>query len=265
MTAIFTVIVLIPILFWTPIGGHAHKSIYAAARMRPSVPGQGSRAEAFKWMNETLPKESVIAANWDYGTQLNVLGGVNTVVDSDHFLPHWIYLYYRHVFCAQDGREALEFLKTHKATHLMLTERDVLSRSLDYSSMGSDENSDRQFELYQLTRAETPIGTPYRLQPRGTDTPLDFIDLIRPSPDTLSITAHFKDENEAAPAGELGETLARDVMVEKTVNTPTSQISVDIENGGLILDFDSETRLKQSLLHPTARLEQPCSQIVFTR
>ena len=84
-TAIFAVIVLIPVLFWTPIGGHAHKSVYAAARMRPPVPGQNSRAEVFKWMNETLPKESVIAANWDYGTQLNVLGGVNTVVDSDHF------------------------------------------------------------------------------------------------------------------------------------------------------------------------------------
>ena len=202
-TAIFAVIVLIPVLFWTPIGGHARKSIYAAARMRSPVPGQGSSAEVFKWMNETLPKESVIAANWDYGTQLNVLGGVNTVVDSDHFLPHWIYLYYRHIFCARDAREALGFLKTHKATHLMLTERGVLSRSRDYSSMGSDANGDRQFSLYQLTRTETPIGTPYRMQPRGTGTPLDFIEIARPSPDMLSITAHFKEENAAVPAGEL--------------------------------------------------------------
>ena len=197
-------------------------------------------------MNETLPKESVIAANWDYGTQLNVLGGVNTVVDSDHFLPHWIYLYYRHVFSAQDAREALEFLKTHKATHLMLTERGVTSRSRNYSSMGSDENSDRQFELYQLTRTETPIGAPYRMQPRGTGTPLDFIEIARTSPDTLSITAHFKDENGAVAAGELGETLTKDVTVERTVNTPTSQISVDIENGGLVLDFDSDIRLSRA-------------------
>ena len=87
---------------------------HAAARMRPPVPGQGSSSETFKWMHDTLPRESVIAANWDYGTQLNVLGGVRTVVDSDHFLPHWIHLYYRHVFSAQDAREALEFLKTHQ-------------------------------------------------------------------------------------------------------------------------------------------------------
>ena len=249
-TAIFAVIVLIPVLFWAPIGGHANKSIYAAARMRPPIPGQNSRAETFKWMNESLPKESVIAANWDHGTQLNILGSVNTVVDSDHFLPHWIYLYYRHVFSAQDAREALEFLKTHKATHLMLTERGVLSSSGNYSSMGSDENADRQFRLYQLTRTETPIGAPYRMQPRGTGTPLDFIEITRTSPDTLSITAHFEDENGAVAAGELGETLVRGITIERTVNTPTSQISVDIEDGGLVLDFDAKTRLRSGYYVP---------------
>ena len=249
-TAIFAVIVLVPILFWTPIGGHATKSVYAAARMRPPVPGQNSRSEVFKWMHDTLPKESVIAANWDYGTQLNVLGGVNTVVDSDHFLPHWIHLYYRHVFSAQDAREALGFLKTHKATHLMLTERGVLSRSQDYSSMGSNANSDRQFELYQLTRTETPIGTPYRMQPRGTGTPLDFINIARTTPDTLSITTYFKDENEAIGAGELEAALTRAVTIERIVNTPTSQIAVDIENGGLVLDFDADTRLNRAYYIP---------------
>jgi len=242
-TAIFAIIVLVSVLFWTPLGGHANRSIYAAAHMRPPVPGQGSSAETFQWMYETLPKESVIAANWEYGTQLNVLGGVNTIVDSDHFLPHWIHLYYRHVFCAPDEREALEFLKTHTATHLMLTKQGVLSQSRNYSRMGSDENSDRQFECYQLTRTETPIGAPYRMQPRGTGTLLDFIEIARTSSDTLSITAHFKNESKPVAVGELGETLARDVRVEKMINTPTSQIAVDIENGGLILDFDAETRL----------------------
>ena len=249
-TAIFAVIVLVPVLFWTPIGGHAHKSIYAAAHMRRPVPRQNSSTETFKWMNETLPKESVIAANWGYGTQLNVLGDVRTVVDSDHFLPHWIYLYYRHVFCAQDAREALAFLKTHKATHLMLTEWGVLSRSRNYSSIGSDAKGDRQFSLYQLTRTETPIGTPYRLQPRGTGTPLDFIEIARAAPDTLSITARLKDDNEVVAEGELGETLTKDVTVERTVNIPTSQISVDIEDGGLVLDFDAETRLNRAYYIP---------------
>ncbi|MCY3552015.1 MAG: hypothetical protein OXH39_16260 [Candidatus Poribacteria bacterium] len=248
-TATFAIIVLVPVLFWTPIGGHANRSIHAAARMRPPIPGQNSRSEAFKWMHDTLPRESVIAANWDYGTQLNVLSGVRTVVDSDHFLPHWIHLYYRHVFSAQDTREALGFLKTHNATHLMLTERGVTSSARRYSSMGSDENANRQFELYQLTRTETPIGKPYRMQPRGTGTPLDFIEIIRTTPDTLSITAHFKDENEGVDVGEL-EKILPDITVERTVNTPTSQISVDIEKGGLVLDFDAESRLNRTYYIP---------------
>ena len=116
--------------------------------------------------------------------------------------------------------------------------------------MGSDENADRQFELYRLTRTETSIGTPYRIQPRGTNTPLKFVDIARASPDTLSITAHFEDDNEAVTEGELGETLVRDVTVERTVNTPTSQIAMDIENGGLVLDFDAETRLNRTYYIP---------------
>ena len=106
------------------------------------------------------------------------------------------------------------------------------------------KTADRQFELYQLTRTETPIGTPYRMQPRGRGMPLDFIEITRTTPDTLSITAHFKDENEGVDAGEL-EKILPDITVERTVNTPTSQVSVDIENGGLVLDFDSETRLNR--------------------
>ena len=38
--------------------------------------------------------------------------------------------------------------------------------------------------------------------------------------------------------------------MERTVNIPTSQISVDIENGGLVLDFDAETRLSSGYYIP---------------
>ena len=249
------IVVLIPVLFWTPVGGHATRAVYAAKDMRPAVPGQNSRAQAFKWINDMLSKESVIAANWGYGTQLNVLGNVNTIVDSDHFLQHWIHLYYRHVYCARDEREALSFLKTHKATHLMLTERGVISRSRNFSAMGSDENSDRQFSVYRLTRTETPIGTPYRMQPRGRGTSLSFIEIIRVSPEAISITAQFKDENDTSidEKTESDEELVKalfDLKIQRTLNNLTSQISVDIRNGGLILYFDSETRLSRAYYIP---------------
>ena len=85
---IFAVVVLIPILFWNPIGGHASRAVDAAARMKSPKPGTGSLAQTFEWMKDTLSEDAVIAANWPHGTQLNVLSGVKTIVDSDHFLPH---------------------------------------------------------------------------------------------------------------------------------------------------------------------------------
>ena len=44
--------------------------------------------------------------------------------------------------------------------------------------------------------------------------------------------------------------MTKDITVERTVNIPTSQISVDIEDGGLVLDFDSETRLNRAYYIP---------------
>lgn len=109
--------VLMLVLFWNPLGGHANRALHAAAQMKRPIPGKSDLAQTFEWIKNTLPKNAVIAANWPHGTQLNVLGNVKTIVDSDHFLPHWIHLYYRHVHFAQDQYEALTFLKTHNVTH----------------------------------------------------------------------------------------------------------------------------------------------------
>ncbi len=245
VTTTLATIVLILVLFWTPLGGHAHRSIYAAARMRAPVPGQNSRAEAYKWMKDTLPQESIVAAHWNFGIQLNVLGNVGTIIDPDQFIKR-IYLFYRHVLCAQDGQEVLSFLKTYQVTHLMLTEQDVITRSRTYSSIGSDENGDKQFSLYRLTRTETPIGTPYRMQSRDEECLLSFIDIARASPETLTITAQFKNENNT----ETEDKTDPDVKVQRTVSNPISQISVDIENGGVVLYFDSETKLQRAYYIP---------------
>lgn len=255
IAASVAIIVLILTLSWTPLGGHANRSInrsiHTKAPMRAPVPGQNGRAKIYKWMKNMLSQESVIAAHWGYGTQLNVLGGVNTIVDPDQFIDR-IFLFYRHVLCAQDKREALSFLKTHKVTHLMLTERDVISRSRNYSSLGSDENGDRQFRPYQLTRTETPIGAPHRIQPRGQDTPLSFIDIARASPETLSIAAYFKNENTANTDEKLDKLTEEltNTAVKRTISRPTSQIAVDIENGGAILYFDTETKLQRAYYIP---------------
>ena len=115
-----TAIMLLFVMFFPPHFAHAYRSIDAATRLRTAIPGRTPIAETFRWMRSNLPRESIVAAHWRYGSQLNVLAGVKTITDQDTYLQQWISLYYRHVLSAKTEREALEFLKTHGATHLML-------------------------------------------------------------------------------------------------------------------------------------------------
>ena len=119
------VLMLTLILFYSPVGGHANRALPAAIKSRRATPGRGSLAQAFDWMKGNLPGHAVVAAHWNHGSQLNVLAGVKTIVDQDHYIPHWIALYRRHVNFAETEREALEFLRSHRATHLMLTVKET--------------------------------------------------------------------------------------------------------------------------------------------
>ncbi|MDE0011447.1 MAG: hypothetical protein OXU36_09885 [Candidatus Poribacteria bacterium] len=116
------VVVVASLMYWRPAGEHAERSVFAATEMRQAKPGDSPVAKAFAWMKTELPHTAVVAARWGFGSQLNVLGGVKTVIDQDHYIQHWIHLYNEHVRDATDARSALEFLKTHGATHLMLTQ-----------------------------------------------------------------------------------------------------------------------------------------------
>ena len=115
-------VIVASLMYWKPAGEHAERATLAATRMRPAKPGDTPVAKAFAWMKAELPPTAVVAARWGFGSQLNVLGGVKTIIDQDHYIQHWIYLYNTHVRDAIDARAALEFLKTHGATHLMLTQ-----------------------------------------------------------------------------------------------------------------------------------------------
>lgn len=147
-------------------------------------------------MKTTLPQGTVVAASWSYGNQLNVLGGVKTITDSDHYIPHWIHLYFRHVFCAQSEREALEFLKTHGATHLMLTQQELIFNTPDHSIIGSTENADRKFELVYLAILPKKVDAPQRLA-NLRKTPFAYIEAIDPDvespPDVLTARMRNRD------------------------------------------------------------------------
>ena len=116
------VVIVAFLMYWRPTGEHAERSVFAATEMRQAKPGDTPAVKTFAWMKTELPGTAVVAAGWGFGSQLNVLGGVKTVIDQDHYIQHWIHLFNTHVRDATDARAALEFLKTHGATHLMLTQ-----------------------------------------------------------------------------------------------------------------------------------------------
>lgn len=138
--------VMLLVLFIPGMGGYAIQSPALAKSSAPlfHTPDWDG---AFAWMRESLAPDAVVAAEWGYGSHLNALGGVRTVVDEDHYIPYWIHLNARHVLCAQDETEALEFLHTRGATHLMLTGYDIQS-AVGVSSIGSDEHGDRMFQVF---------------------------------------------------------------------------------------------------------------------
>ena len=159
------------LLFWGPAGGYAIGTLQAAAK-REAIPGPGKLIQAYTWIKSELSHDTnVMAAHWTYGIKLNVHAHVKTITDSDHYLPHWIHLYFRHVFCAQSEVEALHFLKTHEATHLMVTSVELVPNARENSFVGSDEYLDRHFAFHQLIPQPTAPGTQYSFEPKRENTP----------------------------------------------------------------------------------------------
>ncbi len=117
-------VILLILLLGLPVKyTHTYRAYTTAENMRSVTPPE-KVAQAMFWMKTKLPRTAIVAAHWSYGSQLNVLGGVKTIIDQDTYLQNWILLYNQHIHNAPSEGEALAFLKTHDATHLMLTRKD---------------------------------------------------------------------------------------------------------------------------------------------
>ena len=123
-TATLTILLFSAVLLWGPQGGgHLFRAHASATHLRHTTPGTGALLDAYTWMKAHLSERAVVAAEWSYGTQLNVLAGVRTITDPDHYIPYWIHLYHQHVQLAKNEQEAIDFLFTHDVTHLMITQK----------------------------------------------------------------------------------------------------------------------------------------------
>ena len=169
------------LLFWAPFGGHAQHLLHIEQHRRTPSPGDTPTAAALNWIKTELSPDAVIAADWTMGNQLNVIGNVKTIADPDHFLQYWIHLYCRHVYCAQSEKEALEYLKTRKVTHLIITNDEAFYTGDIDALIGSDDTGDRAFKRTLLKILHTDDGIPWRLfEPKNTpfayiETPFDII------------------------------------------------------------------------------------------
>lgn len=110
------------------------------------------RRQAVEWLRENTPQEAVIAAWWELGSVINELGRRSTVIDEEQFFP-WIHLMAKHIYCAKTEKEALEFLKAHSATHLLLSKREVYWLK-SISEVAKDDVSEPRFSLAHIELQE---------------------------------------------------------------------------------------------------------------
>ena len=211
----------------------AKRGFFTPTKLRGAIPGQNSpqgvaMGNALKWMKTKLPEteNTVVAVDWSYGSILNVLGGVKTIVDQDHYIQHWIHLYCRHVFCAQSEVEALEFLKTHEATHWMLIEPDVLNPQKT-AFVGSNEKRDRQFNLEKMGK-RTLIDSPskFKMEPIKESASIKSIDIDFAKP--VTVTAKLK----------TGKDVSLPYVAVSEEKEVERNLCTEHKNGGILHYFD---------------------------
>lgn len=150
---------------------------YSAKNMVPSV-YTFQWQNAMAWVRNNTSTNAVFSHWWDYGYWIQSIGNRATVLDGGNAIPYWDYLMGRYVLTGQNEREALEFLYTHDATHLLIDSTEVGKYSA-YSNIGSDENYDRyswisSFFLDERSTRETNNETAY-LYTGGTVLDEDYI------------------------------------------------------------------------------------------
>ncbi|MFH0832028.1 MAG: STT3 domain-containing protein [archaeon] len=98
--------------------------------------------KAMAWVRANTPVNAVFSHWWDYGYWIQTIGERATFLDGGNAYGYWDYQMGRHVLTGQSEQEALEVLKTHNVSYLLIDPTDIGKYSA-YSSIGSDLNYDR--------------------------------------------------------------------------------------------------------------------------
>ena len=112
--------------------------------------------KAMAWIRENTNENAVFAHWWDYGYWVQSIGERATILDGGNAIVYWDHLMGRHVLTGKSEKEALDFLYSHNATHLLIDSTDI-GKYPAFSSIGSDENYDRYsyLPIFQLDESQT--------------------------------------------------------------------------------------------------------------
>ena len=81
--------------------------------------------EAMGWVRDETHEDAVFAHWWDYGYWVQSIGERATVLDGSNSIVYWNYLMGRFVLTGDNQKDALEFLYSHNATHLLIDSSDI--------------------------------------------------------------------------------------------------------------------------------------------
>jgi hypothetical protein len=112
--------------------------------------------KAMKWVRDNTAQDAVFAHWWDYGYWIQSIGERATVLDGGNAIVYWDHLMGRHVLTGSDLGNALGFLYTHKATHLLIDSTDI-GKYGAYASIGGDENNDRASFIPTLLKDDQKV------------------------------------------------------------------------------------------------------------
>ncbi len=99
-----------------------------------------------KFVRENTPTESVFSNWWDYGYLIQTFGERATLSDGGNARGGINYYIGRYLLTGKNRAEALGLLRTHNATHLLITSEEI-GKYLSFSSIASDENMDRRSHI----------------------------------------------------------------------------------------------------------------------
>jgi hypothetical protein len=97
---------------------------------------------AMFWVRNNTPEDAVFSHWWDYGYWIQAIGERATFLDGGNAYGYWDYQMGRFVLTGQNEQEALEVLKAHNVSYLLIDPTDI-GKYPAYSSIGSDLEYDR--------------------------------------------------------------------------------------------------------------------------